>query len=310
MQTLYAPMHRLAWTDMQYLLAVADSGSLAAAARKLGVEHSTVLRRVVAFEAQLGVRLFDRLPTGYALTAAGEEAADAARRMQDTFDAVERKLAGRDHALTGTLRVTTTDTLIASVLPKILAGFAAAHPQLQLDLTTTTAMLSLTKRDADVAIRPTSKPPEHLIGRRVSDVAFALYAAPSYLSRVHARRDLDRHTWLGLGDTLSDTSIARWMSRELASITPILRTDTLTALASAAIAGHGVAALPCYVGDTQRGLLRVRGIIPAMTTQLWILTHEDLRGAARIRTFVDWVAMALGEERPLIEGRRPLSPAR
>lgn len=298
-------MHRPAWTDLQYLLEVAERGSLAAAARALGVEHSTVLRRVGKFEKDLGVRLFDRLPTGYALTAAGEEAAEAARRMQDTFDAVERRLSGRDRTLTGTIRVTTTDTLAASILGRILAGFAVAHPQLQLELTTTTAMLSLTKRDADIAIRATRKPPEHLIGRRVSDVAFSLYAAPSYLARVPARRDLTRHVWLGLDDSLSSTSVARWMASELSAVVPALRSDTITALATAAAAGHGVAALPCYLGDTIRDLRRIRGVIPAMTTQLWILTHEDLRDAARIRALVEWAASELTKERNLLEGRRP-----
>lgn len=298
-------MHRLPWTDIQYLLAVADQGALAAAARVLGVSHTTVLRRVGAAERSLGVRLFERLPTGYALTPAGEELAAAARRMQETLDAVERRLAGRDLALTGTVRLTTTDTLAASVLPGVLARFSAAHPEVQLELTTTTAFVSLTKRDADIALRPTSKPPEHLIGRRIAEVAFAIYAAPAYLARVPARRDLARHTWLGVDDSLAATTVGRWMAAELAGIAPVLRADTLTALAHAAAAGHGVAALPCYLGDSRPALRRIRGVVPELATQLWVLAHEDLRDTARIRAVTDWLHAQLGAERDLFEGRRP-----
>lgn len=293
-------MHRVvAWTDVQYLLAVADRGSLAAAARGLGVNHTTVLRRVGAFEQRLGVRLFDRLPTGYALTAAGEEMAAAARRMQDTLDDVERRLAGRDTALTGTVRLTTTDTLAASLVPGALARFTAAHPEVRLELTTTPAMVSLTKRDADIALRPTDRPPEHLIGRRIAEVAFAVYGAPA------ARRSRAQPAWLGVDDSLAGTTIARWMARELAGVVPVLRADSLTALAHAAAAGHGIAALPCYLGDSRRDLRRVRGVIPAMATQLWVLTHPDLRDAARIRAVTDWLVEQLGHARDLIEGRRP-----
>lgn len=298
-------MHSLAWTDLQHVLAVAEHGSLANAARALGVNHTTVLRRVGALERRLGVRLFDRLPTGYTLTAAGEELAGAARAMQDTAHAVERRLLGQDLQLTGTVRVTTTDTLAVTVMPVALAGFSAVHPEVRLELTTATAIANLSKRDADVAVRPTTRPPVHLVGRRVADVGFAIYASPAYLARVPAKRELARHAWVAPDDSLATTTIARWMTRELADVRPVLRADTLTALAHAALAGHGLVALPCYLGDTLRGLRRVRGVIPAMGSQLWVLTHEDLRAAARIRAITDWLVDALARDRDLIEGKRP-----
>src|SRR3712207_7391952 len=113
------PSRLIDWEDLRYVLAVADASSLASAARGLGVNHTTVLRRVNAFEERLGLRLFDRLPTGYALTAGGEELLAAARRMAETVTELERKLSGQDLRLEGTLRVTTTDTLMASLLPPV-----------------------------------------------------------------------------------------------------------------------------------------------------------------------------------------------
>ncbi len=286
------------------MLAVAEAGSLAGGARLLGVNHTTVLRRVTAFEASVGVALFVRSPTGYVLTAAGEEIAAAARAMQDTVHEVERKVAGRDLRLTGTVRVTAADTLAVSILPAALASFTRAQPAIALELTTTSTMANLSKRDADVAVRPTVKPPSHLVGRRIATVAIALYASPSYLAQHPARRALDKHAWLAPDDSLAGTTIARWMAREV-SVAPVLRADTLTSLAHAAVAGHGVCALPCYVGDLHPDLERVRGPIAEIATELWVLTHEDLRGTARIRAVIDHLVAALGARRDLIEGRMP-----
>ena len=179
------------------------------------------------------------------------------------------------------------------------------HPGVRLELTTTTAMVSLTKRDADLAVRPTRKPPPNLVGRRVSPLAFALYAAPSYLARVPAKRDLARHTWLAPDDSLATTTIARWMARAVPGDQIALRADTLTALAYAAAAGIGVVALPCYLGDSLAQLRRVRGVIPEMASELWVLTHEDLRGTARIRVVNDALVTALVAQQPLFAGQRP-----
>jgi DNA-binding transcriptional LysR family regulator len=305
-----AKMHRLDWSDFQYVLAVAEQRSLAAAARALNVNHSTVLRRVADFERQLGVRLFERLPTGYVLTGAGEELAAAARDVQERIFSIERRVVGRDLRLTGNVRVTTTDTLSAALVPEALAAFALRHPQVQLELSTTTLHLNLTQRDADVAVRPTRRPPDNLIGRRVAAIAHALYAAPSYLKRVPAKRALREHLWLAPDASLAGTTIARWMQKELSGAPIALRADTLTALCRAAVMGLGVVALPCFLGDRTPGLRRIRDVIAEMETSLWVLTHQDLRSAARIRALTDALVEALGRHRALLEGeasaaRRP-----
>lgn len=298
-------MHTVIWTDLQHVLAVAEHASLLKASRALGVSHTTVLRRVRAFEKSIGVKLFARSSSGYALTAAGEEVAASARAMQETAYAMERKVAGRDLQLTGTVRVTTADTLAVALVPAALEGFAVAHPGIDLELTTTTAMVNLTKRDADVAVRASRTPPPSLVGRRVATIAIALYAAPGYVARVSRRRGLEQHAWLAPDDSLAGSTIAKWIA-EL-GVRPVLRADTLTALAHVAQAGLGVTALPCYLGDSLPGLRRVRGPIAAMATDLWVLTHEDLRNTARIRALTDHLVTQLGAERALLEGRQPAS---
>jgi DNA-binding transcriptional LysR family regulator len=291
------------WDDLRYVLAVASAGSLAGAARSLGVNHTTVLRRVDAFEKNLGLRLFERLPTGYVLTAGGEELIATARHVDETVTALERKLAGQDLRLSGVVRVTTTDTLMGSILPEILAEFRETHPGIQVEIAVSNLMLNLTKRDADVAIRPANDPPGTLIGRRVAKVAFAIYASPRYLAK-HRTSKLADHRWIGPDDSLAGTSVAQWMRSQLAQSEIALRADSFLALRQAAQAGLGLAALPCYLGDTASDLVCVHRPIPEMETALWILTHEDLRHTARIRAFTEFSANALSRRRPLLEGAR------
>jgi DNA-binding transcriptional LysR family regulator len=296
-------MAGLEWDDLRYILAVANEGSLAAAARMLGVNHTTVLRRVNAFEKRLGVRLFERLPTGYVLTAGGEELIAAARHVNETVTALERKLAGQDMRLSGTVRVTTTDTLMGSILPEILAEFHASYPGIQIEIAVSNVMFNMTKRDADVAIRPVRDPPETLIGRRVAKLAFAIYGNAQYLKE-HKAKDLAAHQWVGPDDSLVGTSVAQWMRSKLPASAITLRADSLFALRRAAQAGLGLAALPCYLGDTTPDLVCVHRPIPEMETALWVLTHEDLRHTARIRAFTEFSAQAFGRRRPLLEGEQ------
>ena len=294
-------MPNFEWDDLRYVLAVATEGSLAGAARRLGVNHTTVLRRVGAFEERLGLRLFERLPTGYVLTAGGEELIAAAHRIDDEVVALERKLAGQDLRLSGVVRITTTDTLMDTVLPGILVGFRVAHPGIAIEVAVSNLMFNLTKRDADVAIRPALDPPDALVGRRISKIAFAIYGSAGYLAS-QSSTALTDHQWIGPDDHLSGTSVARWMRAELPGADIVLRTDSLVAARNAALAGLGLAALPCYLGDTTPGLVRMHAPIAAMETALWILTHEDLRHQARIRAFTDFAAQAFGQKRALLEG--------
>jgi DNA-binding transcriptional LysR family regulator len=289
------------WDDLRYVLAVANAGSLAGGARDLGVNHTTVLRRIGAFEKELGLRIFERLPTGYALTPGGEQLIAAARQVSETVDTLERKLAGRDLRLAGAIRVTTTDTLIGSILPEILVAFRDAYPGIEVDIAVSNLMVNLTKRDADVAIRPAKDPPETLVGRRVARIAFGIYGSARYLA-AHNDKDLRAHRWVAPNESLADTSVARWMRSELPDVEIALRADSLLALWQMVRAGAGLGALPCYLGESHDGLTCLRKPIPEMETALWVLTHEDLRHTARIRAFMDFAAKAFAARRALLEG--------
>ena len=166
-----------AWDDIRLVKAIADAKGLAGAAARLGVNHSTVFRRLGQLETLLGVTLFERHRAGYALTGAGEEMAALAGRIEDDVTALGRRLAGRQPLPAGELRVTTSDTLLTYLLTPLFADFQRQCPDVRLDVVVGNQALNLSKRDADVAIRASDHPPETLVGRRVARIAWALYGS-------------------------------------------------------------------------------------------------------------------------------------
>jgi DNA-binding transcriptional LysR family regulator len=291
------------WDDLRVVLAVFREGSLSGAARRLGVTHSTVFRRLGTIEKQIGARLFERFRDGYVPTPAGETAAESASRFEDEVLTLERKLSGQDLRPSGTVRIATTDTL-GTILMRHLPAMRAAHPEIQFEITISNAMANLTRREAEIAIRPTPEPPEILVGRRLADIGHAIYGSRGYLSR-HEGEDLSAHDWIALDDALASTVIGRWMHENLHAANVTCRVDALPILRDAALAGLVLALLPCYLGDPASGLRRLtQKTLAEPRSALWLLTHDDLRRSARIRATLDFLAKALASERALLEGRR------
>ena len=296
------------WDDLRIVLAVFREGTLSGAARRLGVTHSTVFRRLGAIEEQMGARLFERFRDGYVPTPAGETAAAAATRLEDEVLTLERRLSGQDLKPSGIVRITTTDTL-GTILMRYLPAMRAAHPKIQFEIAISNAMANLTRREAEIAIRPTPEPPEILVGRRVADIAHAIYGSRAYLSR-HEDKDLSAHDWIALDDALASTVIGRWIHENLRAAHFTCRVDALPTLRDAALAGLGLALLPCYLGDPASGLRRLTPkTLAEPRSALWLLTHDDLRRTARIRATLDFLAKAFASERALLEGRRTNAPS-
>jgi DNA-binding transcriptional LysR family regulator len=290
------------WDDLRFVLAVGRERTLSAAARSLGVNHTTVFRRVRQIEAGLGVRLFERHRDGYTPTAAGEEAVTLGERLEGQIDGLERQLCGRDTRPSGMLRVTTTDTLLMGALGEPLAAFCRAHPAIALEITAANPLASLSQRDADVAIRPAAAPPETLVGRRLCVIASAIYGAGAYLEDAPAPDDLGAHRWVAPDDSLAHLGSARWLRATLPGVRPALRANTLLGMAAAARAGVGLAVLPCFLGDAAPELKRLGPPLDALAGELWLLTHRDLRHVARVRAFMEFMDRTLRPMRPLFEG--------
>jgi len=297
-------MHRVNWDDLRFLLAVADQGSVASGARVLGVNHTTVLRRMHAFEEANKIRLFERLPTGYVLTAEGEQLVATARHIDDKVSSLERRITGQDLKLEGIIRLTTTDTLMTTVLPRHIASFRRQHPNIAIELVLSNSRLNLTKRDADIAIRAARDLPSPLVGERVSDLGFAVYGARSYLESHPADLFSSNHIWLGGDEMLANSPATDWMRQHVPDQQIALRADSFIALQKAAGTGMGLVALPCCLADADPTLMRLDVEIDSQGMGIWVLTHQDLSSATRIRAFVDHMTQALAGDQERFSGRR------
>jgi DNA-binding transcriptional LysR family regulator len=288
------------WDAFRFFLAGARRGSIRAAAADLGVNHSTVSRRIDAFEKKLDVRVFERLPSGYFLTQAGEEMLQSAERVEQETTTAERRVAGRDARLSGLLRVTLPDSLAQKLLMPDLVAFSEAHPEIDLELDVTSSMADLARREADVAIRLSNDPPGYLVGRRLLKYAKAIYASKAYLTRHDLLDGADKLRWIGWNDTVPDP---QWVRESPYPQAPARnRIGSSMVQLEATKAGMGLGLLPCYMGDTEPALRRLPPGKPIPDRDIWLLTHEDLRHTARVRRFLDSMAEAILAKRGLLEG--------
>jgi DNA-binding transcriptional LysR family regulator len=301
-------MAELNWSDLRHALAVAESGSLAGAARQLAVNHSTVLRRLDALERQLGSRLFERSRSGYQPTEAGLLLLAQARRMADQVDEIERQVLGRDRGLSGALRVTTAFVVMEHLLPAPLASFARAYPGIEVEVVENAFLLdlsrrradasaSLAQREADVALRLSPQVAEHLVGRPLGNSVCRVYArrgADGLPQAVVPLPDLLRDApWVAFERDGRDRVYDRWLQRHLAQSTVRVRVDIFDAVAAMLNTGIGVGVLPTFMQARHPDLVPVSDPIPELAVPVWLLTHPDLRGTARVRAFMQHVGDAL-----------------
>jgi DNA-binding transcriptional LysR family regulator len=288
------------WDDLRVALLLAREGSVRSAARALGVSHSTVLRRLGALEASIGTRLFERKPEGYELTAAGQDVFDTATEVEDVIGALQRRVEGRDARLAGRVRITLPDPLLRPLLP-IVAEIAATYPDIEMTLASTTGYLDLAHRQADIALRIADEPPPELVGRRLTKVATGVYGSTSYLGR-RKKKDLEALDWISIPPE-SGMAFARWIQARVPNARIALRVTEAWALRDAVDAGVGVTIMPCVTGDSEPSWTRLE-LVPELAPPLWILTHRDLRAAARVRVLRDAFAEAIVRRRDLFEGSR------
>jgi DNA-binding transcriptional LysR family regulator len=289
-------MDSIDWDDLRVALAVADAGSLAGAARALNVNHTTALRRLDALEARLNTRLFDRQRGGYLTTEAGELLAQEARAIAPRVADIERRLLGRDLRLTGSVRVTTAFVTMAYLLPQALAGFARAQPGIEVEIAESGALLDLSRRQADVAIRISNQVPEHWVGRTLGTVQYRVYARrgaeglPQQVAPLATL--LAEAPWIAFEREASNL-YGRWMRQHIPPQQVRQRVDIFNSMVAMLRTGLGIGVLPVFAAHAEPDLLPVSDLVEALETPLWILTHPDLRRTARIRAFMQHVGDAL-----------------
>ncbi|WP_224371633.1 LysR family transcriptional regulator [Hyalangium versicolor] len=302
------------WNDLKLALAISRAGSLTAAARALGVAHSTAFRRLGALEQKLGVRLFERLPGGaYMPTDAGERIAAAAERVETETASLGRELLGADLRLSGRLRVTCPESLAYGLLTQWVAEFRREHPGITLEMVADHRVLNLSRREADVALR-VSRPREgDLYGRKLAEIGTALYARPDLLKRHGplAAGDYERHPFIAWEESVTGINTADWLQRHVPEKAVVFRSNSLLSQMAAAREGIGVVLLPCYFGDAEPTLVRARPApLPELNRELWIVAHRDLRRTARVRAFIDLVEARAQECRIQLAGSASRQPRR
>ncbi|WP_367120557.1 LysR family transcriptional regulator [Natronospirillum sp.] len=289
------------WDDFETILAIAEAGSLSGAARHLQVSHATIFRRLGEIEQRLGVMLFERSRTGYTPTLAGEELADHARQMEAFVLSAERRVVGRDLQPTGAVWVTTTDSMMTGLLAPLFRDFRQAYPGITLDVAVSNQRFNLTKREADVAIRPSNAPPDNLVGRKLVDLGMAVYGRKGLFAPESV--DLDQVDWVGPGSRLFDQPLLQWMADQGHDKRCQFRVDTLIGMLASVRAGIGVAILPCYLADGDEDLVQLTGPIPSLSYGLWFLLHPDLRDVARIRSLLEFMTEAVRAQSERLAGR-------
>ena len=287
-------MHRDNWDDLRFVLAVAESGSVSAASRALGVNHATVLRRVAAFEERHGILVFERTPTGYAVPRDRLRLIEAAREAEAAHLAVTRLVAGARAPLTGAVRVTSTDSLCVSVLPRVLVRLRSEAPDLRIDLLSSNTHTDLARIEADIAVRPAVALPDDLAGEEATELGFAAYAPASAA---------DCGSWLGLSGVLARSKAAEWLKGMVSGIELAGAADSFVVLREMVAAGQGKAVLPCILGDADARLVRLPGAMPDLSVPLWVASHVDLVDAPRLAAVRARLVQALRADAARIRGR-------
>ncbi|PIW51057.1 MAG: LysR family transcriptional regulator [Zetaproteobacteria bacterium CG12_big_fil_rev_8_21_14_0_65_54_13] len=289
------------WDDLRLFLAVAREGSISGGARKLGVQHSTVSRRMRALEAKLGVRLIERKKSGYELTPAGERLKLAACKMEHQLLEVDGSLGGWDARLTGELRVSAINSMASGILMPMFARFSRRYPDIELHLLTSNENISLVERDADVAMRLTNTPTDTLICTLLGTVTSTVYGSRDYLAQLRSQGG--KPAWPGVTCCGFHQS---WTKKKSAGQRQTFFVDDPLLTTAALKQQMGVAYLPCFMGDCEPELERFCPPDPQMNLGLWLLFHPDLKQTARVLAFRDHMLDEMNAHMALFAGKLPV----
>lgn len=295
---------RMQWDDLRFFLAAVRGRNLAAAARELGVNHTTVGRRLRALQRELGTTLLQRTPEGLALTLAGDSIQSMCERIEAGIIEVQRQAAQRDRAAAGLVRITATETFAVTFVIPAVRQLRRRHPEIEIEVLPDYRRLDIARRQADIAIRNVRPGEPGLICRRIATFAMTLYASREYLlshPSPERGKGLANHELVAWAYMLPGER-SQFMGESIGGARIGFRSNSTAALLSAAVHGFGIAYLPCYLADKEPALVRIWPEIPPAMMPLWMIYHEDLRRAVRITLVAEAIAAAFHRERRLLRG--------
>ncbi|MEW6148709.1 MAG: LysR family transcriptional regulator [Bradyrhizobium sp.] len=293
------------WDLCKTFVAVADTGSFTAAARRLHTSHPTVSRKIAALEAQLGTRLVARAADGLALTADGRTLREHAEAMAAAALRAETAVAAGGHKARGIVKLSIGATLASHWLMPRLPAFLRAHDHIQLEIITHPFPASVRRREADVVLRPVDSGEENLVGRKIGRLGTGFYASRYYAagrSLPERRGDWKEHSVIGFADQASNAQLARWSDVVTRQARVVMRCSSQGDMLAAVRAGIGISALSCFVAETYSDLVRVAPQKLASIADLWLLAHPDLVELPAVRAVVDFVAECARADRARLRG--------
>ncbi len=279
----------MGWADFQLVLEVARHGSVAKACMAMGATHSTVLRKLDTIEKRLRTRLFERNHGRYVLTPAGHEIEQAAQVFEPLALLAETRVRGQDMRPIGDVRVAVASILLEQLLPGVLVQFRSAFPDVRIELVASREHVSLSRRDADVAIRVADQVPEWLVGRKLTELRFKVYGLRRSGGRT-ALRSLssltEQRRWIGFERDARELKFDRWLTNKVPDSSVVLRVDSFSHALKMVQAGLGIALLPAFLESDNPQLLPLTGTIDELDTPLWLLTHPELKNMMRIKVLM------------------------
>lgn len=293
------------WNDFRHFLAIARAGTLVGAGKALGVEHTTVGRRLSALETALGTKLFTRGPEGLALTHAGQEILPLAEEMAARAQAIERRVSGEDARVAGTVRLTASEAL-SGYLATRLPVLNEQYPDLMVEILSGNRAFDLLRGEADLAVRVREVIEPDLVTRKIAQAGWSLYASPGYLARKGALENVESlagHEVVGYDDSLAAVPGALWLVEHAAGAKTVLRGNSIMAAFNAATFGVGIAVLPCFIADQEPRLQRLTPRVLG-ARDVFLVVHPDLARVARVRAVMDFVIDAFAKDALLWSGER------
>nr|WP_320009881.1 LysR family transcriptional regulator [uncultured Desulfobulbus sp.] len=285
-------MHAKGWDDYLYFLKVASCGTIKGASQELGVNYSSVFRRINALEEKLEVRLFERLKSGYRLTQAGEDILERVQQVEEHMDAIERLIQGKDVHLRGTIHISTTDTIGYYWLPPYIRRFKELYPDIILDVDIKTRFTSLSKREADIVLPAVNNQPDYMVGKKLAPIHVRLYASQSYIAQHGAPKtpaDIFDHRILLPNESLAGLPANKWLRQHADEEKTAACSDKLSGLYHLALQDMGLTVLPHYLGGADPRLVELMPLPAECNHHIWILTHPDIRFTARVKAFMQFM---------------------
>jgi DNA-binding transcriptional LysR family regulator len=285
MQSMNAKMqYQLSAGDMQTVLAIARGSTLAEAGSRLGLDGSTVFRNLQKLEKGLGQQLFERSRRGYQPTDLGLQIAQHAERIEAELEAARSALQTESGEASGTVRITTTDTVLHKLVLPALKGLAENNAQLRFEMTVSNELASLTRRDADIAVRATQKPPEHLVGKHLGPIRVALFTSRERTLEASDPATLAKYPWIAPDDALPDHLSVRWRRKHLPKVVPQFTVNSILSVMEAISTGLGIGLIPLFLAQQRDDLIQIGDPIAECETQLWLLAHPESRHLHRVAT--------------------------